>query len=126
MIAYKVLRRIKGKRLVSCGNIPESLRYHYKVEIVNYPRIKESKFFVFKDKDLSIRFKNALSGRNLEIWSCEVPDLKRVRDLPRVWDYKFNLNEIKKYWNGSFDLALGLASGGCHKTSSIKLIKKEL
>ena len=126
MIAYKVLKRTE-RGLISCGDIPDVIKFKYKQKTINKPKIKNSKFFIFEYIGNAKKFKSDCflnCKSDLEIWEVEVPDLERVGLLLPLWSHReLGLEDVESYWIKGSDIE-AQTTMGCCETSSIKLIKR--
>lgn len=102
MIAYKVIQRCDGE-LISAGNIPNKMRVVYSTNKITRPSIKGSQLLVFKSAKRAKSFSLGLDTvGTTEVWQVEVPSLKKVKALVRVWlwgESTCNLRTIRDFWN---------------------------
>jgi hypothetical protein len=144
MTGYKVFLKLKNGALMSAGIRAKSLRLHYSRSKTNFPKIKGSKLFVFKNFVNAKNFINCCSTFNgfnnkgkeirgkLEIWKVKVPRcLSYKSKLPNCWTwdeeiFNENINYLENFWlKGTLkDSFSGQVSKNVYLTNSIKLVKK--
>jgi hypothetical protein len=124
--AYKVFKEVDGK-LQSAGTLPSWLVYTYRLGKYNFPTIKHSQFFVFKELERAKIFRRFQSPDYLlykvECFTRPV----EVSNLPELWlDFSIEPILIESYWNKNYLPSgyLGKPFEGVHRTYGVKLIER--
>ncbi len=124
MKAYKVAKRCGENNLISVGVLHNAFKYTYRLDKVNKPAFKNSKFFVFKDLNLAETFRTKHFG---EIWEVEVTNLKTHKSAIPLWSSHYvNLSNFENFWNDRYQGDLAYVTDGAYTCSSIDFVKRVL